>query len=285
MRVSLVVATLGRVEPLRRLFASLAAQSHRDFEVLLADQNPPGYLDAVLDEFTDLPIAVNPTPPRGVSAARNAVLPQADGDIIAFPDDDCFYEPDTLAQVVHFFADHPEYDGVLAHWMHPGACLPPSIELASTTVPVRRTSAFVRGETHVQFYRHGAVRRWGALTKSSDQAPACPGDAVRTQTIFCEVLEAEFLVARCDAIHTRHPAPDMTDPSLVSKMHSYGLGRMHVLRKHRFPLWFRLANVVYPLAHLPLDLSHYGWAAVRYRLAMFQGRCVGLWLRGGEDDS
>ena len=103
MRVSLVVATINRIKPLRRLLKSLETQRHRDFTVFLADQNSSGYLDEVLSEFAHLPIAVTRMLPRGVSAARNSVLTQADGDIIAFPDDDCLYQPDTLSQVVEFF--------------------------------------------------------------------------------------------------------------------------------------------------------------------------------------
>ncbi len=112
MRVSLVVATINRIEPLRRLLKSLETQRHRDFTLFLADQNPFGYLDEVFSEFARLPIAVTRMLPRGVSAARNSVLTQADGDIIAFPDDDCLYEPDTLSQVVQFFSRHQQYGGV-----------------------------------------------------------------------------------------------------------------------------------------------------------------------------
>ncbi len=90
------------------------------------------------------------------------------------------------------------------------------------------------------------------------------------------VNAAGFSVARCNAIRVYHPKPDMADPTLIPKMHAYGLGRMYLLRKHCFPMWFRLANVVYPLLRLPLDLPRHGWGAARYRAAMFLGRCRGL---------
>ncbi len=90
------------------------------------------------------------------------------------------------------------------------------------------------------------------------------------------VLAAGFSVARCNAIRVHHPAPDMADPALLTKMYAYGMGRMYLLRKHRFPIWFRMANVIYPLLRLPLELPRHGWGAARYRVAMFLGRCRGL---------
>ncbi len=163
MRVSLVVATIGRIEPLRRLLKSFDDQRHQDFTIFLADQNPSGYLDEVLAEFAHLHIAVTPMLPRGVSAARNSVLTQADGDIIAFPDDDCFYEADTLSQVVQFFSHHQEYGAVLAHWPQADTVLNGPVESDETVRSVTRTNAFQRGGTLVQFYRRQVCTGSGRL--------------------------------------------------------------------------------------------------------------------------
>ena len=103
MKVSLVVPTIGRSAPLVQLLESLRRQSFHDFEILLVDQNPPGYLDACLAPFKDLPMTRMRISPCGVSSARNAALPLVSGQVVGFPDDDCHYEPDTLSEVVRFF--------------------------------------------------------------------------------------------------------------------------------------------------------------------------------------
>lgn len=50
------------------------------------------------------------TNPCSLSKARNIGLDYVEGEYIAFPDDDCWYEPDTLSKVLNQLEFH---DGVL----------------------------------------------------------------------------------------------------------------------------------------------------------------------------
>jgi glycosyltransferase involved in cell wall biosynthesis len=107
--ISLIVATLNRVTELERLLNSLEAQSYRDFEVLVVDQNPDERLLPVLDAHDGLTIR-HLRSQRGLSRARNVGLRVAGGDIISIPDDDCWYPPDLLRNLTEWFEAHPEYD-------------------------------------------------------------------------------------------------------------------------------------------------------------------------------
>lgn len=114
--LSLLIATVRRRTELERLLFSLRQQKHTCLQIIIADQNPPDFLVDVYAEFTDLPLQVISAPDKGVSQARNAILPLAKGDYIVFPDDDCWYAPDTLAQAVEAFRRHPEAGAVLGYW-------------------------------------------------------------------------------------------------------------------------------------------------------------------------
>ena len=105
----LLIATIGRNEELDRLFTSLEGQSYKNFRILLADQNPSGFLDEILARHSDLPITRIMLSSQGVSVARNVLLDQAKADIIVFPDDDCWYAPDTLERVCETFAAYAEH--------------------------------------------------------------------------------------------------------------------------------------------------------------------------------
>jgi glycosyltransferase involved in cell wall biosynthesis len=102
--ISLVVATLNRTTELERLLLSLEEQGNQDFEVLVVDQN----IDNRLARHSGLRVR-HLHSERGLSRARNVGLRVAQGDLIAIPDDDCWYPPDLLAQVAAWFDSHPKY--------------------------------------------------------------------------------------------------------------------------------------------------------------------------------
>jgi glycosyltransferase involved in cell wall biosynthesis len=119
MKVSLVLATYGRGEELGRCLESLAAQTVRGFEVLVMDQNPDDRLDRIIAEFRsrDLAIHHERLPRPGLSEARNRGIQIARGDIVGFPDDDCWYEPETLAAILPAFEADASLSGVIADWV------------------------------------------------------------------------------------------------------------------------------------------------------------------------
>ena len=88
----LVVATVDRVAELERLLASLDAQTHHGFRVLLVDQNPDDRLAPIVGRPRSFEL-VRLRSERGLSRARNAALDRIQADLVAFPDDDCSYEP------------------------------------------------------------------------------------------------------------------------------------------------------------------------------------------------
>jgi glycosyltransferase involved in cell wall biosynthesis len=106
--ISLIVATLNRITELERFLASLEEQSYRDFEVLVVDQNPDDRLLPMLGLHPGLAIQ-HLRSERGLSRARNVGLRAARGDIIAVPDDDCWYPKDLLATVAAWFGSHAEF--------------------------------------------------------------------------------------------------------------------------------------------------------------------------------
>src|SRR5271157_993715 len=107
--VSLIVATVRRVDELERLLTSLDAQTSKDFEIILVDQNPDDRLMPILHGHEGLRIR-HLRSCVGLSRARNVGLRAVRGDIIAIPDDDCWYPDDLLATVTQWFETHPEFD-------------------------------------------------------------------------------------------------------------------------------------------------------------------------------
>ena len=101
MKFSLITATLGRVSEFERLLQSLSAQTFKDFELIVVDQNEHFQLEEICNRFKNLNIKYIHSDKKGLSYNRNIGLKQAQGEIIAFPDDDCLYNDDTLEYVVN----------------------------------------------------------------------------------------------------------------------------------------------------------------------------------------
>ena len=119
MNVSLVLATLGRVDEINRLMDTLIAQSERCFEVIVVDQNPDNRLVPIVARAIAFGLEVihlhQATP--NLASARNRGIATARYEIVAFPDDDCWYEPDTIASVIASFQESPSLQGVVACWV------------------------------------------------------------------------------------------------------------------------------------------------------------------------
>lgn len=104
---SLVVSTIGRTEPIIRLIHSLVKQQGAadPFELIVIDQSPDGRVDRLLHQLTP-PIRWRVTQSEpGVSLGRNLGAAMGDGGLLAFPDDDCWYHPHTLAKVAELRTD------------------------------------------------------------------------------------------------------------------------------------------------------------------------------------
>jgi len=109
--ISLIVATLHRVDEVERLLASLDDQTYKDFEVLIIDQNDDDRLRPVFQSHPNLVIR-HIRSEHGLSRGRNVALPVAKGDFICFPDDDCWYPIDLLSKVLAWFSLHREFAGL-----------------------------------------------------------------------------------------------------------------------------------------------------------------------------
>ena len=102
--ISVIVPSFNRASLIRRCYDSVTAQAHRPLEFLLAD-------DCSTDDTTE---AVKALPPvegvtvcylpqptnRGVSAARNAAIRAATGNLLAFLDSDDVWHPSHLAMLL-----------------------------------------------------------------------------------------------------------------------------------------------------------------------------------------
>lgn len=108
MRISVVTPSLDRPDEVRALLANLSEQQCRPYEIVLVDGAPESMreTEAVVAELS----AGLPFPCRyirhggGTAVQRNVGIDAAEGDLIAFIDDDMLLEPDFFAVILDQFA-------------------------------------------------------------------------------------------------------------------------------------------------------------------------------------
>ncbi|MCS7245355.1 MAG: glycosyltransferase family 2 protein [candidate division WOR-3 bacterium] len=104
MKFSLICATYKRDKELEIFLNSLKHQIYKNFELIMVDQNEDDRVYNIVknfeNEFLIKYFRVNFT---GLSKARNYGIKYIEGDILAFPDDDCEYPSNLLYKVKEFF--------------------------------------------------------------------------------------------------------------------------------------------------------------------------------------
>ena len=119
MKLSLILATVGRSADVEILIASLANQTDRNFELIIVDQNHDERLGLHIKNgiAQGLDIRHERLYPPSLSAARNLGISVARHEILAFPDDDCWYEPEVIERVRKRFNATPKVAGLIACWI------------------------------------------------------------------------------------------------------------------------------------------------------------------------
>lgn len=100
---SVVVPSYERHDRLEELMAALKAQVERDFEVIVVDQSSEKW--AGQEEAFSFPFTYYHSPVKGAVRARNTGALLAQGEVIAFVDDDCIPDADWLLNARPLFAD------------------------------------------------------------------------------------------------------------------------------------------------------------------------------------
>jgi glycosyltransferase involved in cell wall biosynthesis len=235
MQFSLIITTLGRTSELERMLQSLAAQTCRDFETIVSDQNPDHRLDALLDkpewrrQVTRVKIG------GGACRGRNAGIDRATGDILCFPDDDCAYPPSLLERIAVFFADHPEYAFLC------GRSVTDTGEDAASR-HARQASLVRRESIHRQFIEFAFFVRRSALGPLRFDETMGPGAGTPWQSdegpdLVLRLMETGAAGYYDPAFTAFHPLPfTQYDAKAIDRSYRYACGTGYFLRKHRYPV-------------------------------------------------
>jgi GT2 family glycosyltransferase len=298
MRFSLILATVGRVRELERFFRSLRTQTYSNFEVIVVDQNPDDRLKDVLNRYAEDITLKHLRSQPGLSRARNVGLNEVQGEIVSFPDDDCWYPPHLLADVAAFFQDHREWSGVLGRMVweeerdggKPTRCSPlnevnrynvtTSVDAKTVLEALLPKEPPISVSAWTLFLRSEAARAIGGFDETLGLGSGTGWGGGEDVDLAIRCLHAGFSICYCPALKGYHPnlRERQSDPR---RGFLYGAGMGRVLRKHRYPKWFVFYHFLRSLGGAARGGLKGEWSRARYQWAVFRGKVAGWW----KDDS
>jgi glycosyltransferase involved in cell wall biosynthesis len=233
--ISVIVSTIGRPGPLRELIDSLSqSRGAPPFELIVVDQSDEGSCTALLAEL-DLPFPARAlTSARGASLGRNVGSRVAHGAILTFPDDNAFYQPDTLARAFSLMQDG--WDAVsgiqvtrdgrpsMLRWL-PAAT-------AITVGNVQRSAI----ESTI-FIKRSEFESLQGFDERIGVGSAGPFQAGEVTDLLLRLLYTGARLQYDPSIVVVSDDPrDNRVPNFDRKMRGYGTGMGHLYRKHPLPV-------------------------------------------------
>jgi glycosyltransferase involved in cell wall biosynthesis len=275
MKLSLVCCTLGdRPEELERMLAALAPGPHA-VELIVVDQSADARTRPIVmahaQRFDVKFVQCRP----GLSRARNAGLEHVTGDVLAFPDDDCWYRPDTITRALEHFEREPSLDALSGRWLdekgkpcgHPWPADPTLIDANNVWRTAISFTIFVRT-------RAAGGLTFDPLVGVGSGTPIGAGE----ETLYLLKLLAKGAVVKyVPDVEVNHPWRGVSGIPMA-KAYRYAVGFGYVVREVKYPPTFIVPRLFAPLARGVASGLSLDFATARYHFASGFGRAVGVLL-------
>lgn len=261
--ISLIMATLGRYYEVDRMLESLTRQKYKNFELVVVDQNPEGFLSDIIEKYSGkINIKYINTNIKGLSKARNIGLKHIQGAIVAFPDDDCVYFEDTLLKVQNYFLSNEDIDFITGKEINDI-----KYKHIDKKIKINKYNIWLHSISFTIFMRKKIVDKVGFFDEQLGVGSGTEYGSGEETDYLLRGLENTGLGVNVSEIVIMHPRPDYAN---AKKAFQYSKGRMYVLRKHNYGVLFKWLNVIYPLIKLVRWI--YDRKKIIYHWYQFTGR-------------
>ncbi|MBW4646934.1 MAG: glycosyltransferase family 2 protein [Goleter apudmare HA4340-LM2] len=244
------MATLNRTREISRFLEKLQSQTYQNLELIVVDQNPDNRLVEILQPYRTSLSIIQVRSEAGASRARNVGLRQASGDIIAFPDDDCWYPQDVLERLKIAFEEHPNWHGFT------GSSAGDTYWNRSAGM-VNSFNVWKRGIEYSIFLRREVVNQIGFLDENLGPGSGTSCWAGEGTDYLLRALKAGYKIYYDPTLEVHHPGPiipNQNNSSSLNKTFHYAMGKGRVLRKSDTPVWFVAYQCAKPLGNSILGL-------------------------------
>lgn len=274
MRFSLILATYGDARDLPRFLNGLRQQAMSDVELIVVDQNSDDHVAALLAQWRSELLIRHVRAAPGLSSARNVGIGLAQGDILAFPDDDCWY-PGGLLRAVERILEDPGIDGVTCRCTDAFGRLAAGAE-DRRSGRVTKRNVWGRGVSATMFVKRETVDSVGTFDESLGLGSRTAFQSGEETDYLLRCLRGGHVIEYCADLAVHHPLPpDCRRLDAVTKSLSYGLGMGRVLRMHYYSQLDVARYVSIPMLGAVCAMMHGNEGLAKVRIARAMGRYQG----------
>ena len=221
-KISLILTSQDRPDLLDRFINSLINQKTKyKIELIFINQgsyDPLAYIE--IPNFINYQLIQSDRLP--LSQARNLGLKNMSGDIVGFPDDDCWYDPNLLEKVFNFFDKNKSVDVLCTNVFDPERNMTYGNRPIGVQKRINFHNLFVLPISVGVFCRADALALVGCNFDESLGAGAALGSGEETELI-ARMLKNHLYVEYDGHIQVFHPVSDYQFDD-QQKYYNYGLG-------------------------------------------------------------
>lgn len=277
-QLSLICCTVGRERSVvEKMVRSVVIPEGWTGDLIIVDQNTDGRLVGIESLAREGLGVRRVSSERGLSRARNVGIKIAQGTLVGFPDDDCWYFPGTLAELLRLAKDNSAYSFFSGRIEDPEGrnCLlsdwPVSrleISMAVTRRTICSSSLFCRAEV---------LRDLGGFDE--DLGVGAKFGAMEEVDIARRWLEGGRRGLYCPEIRVGHPSIEqLPEDKRRLREYSYARGYGYYRWKHGDHVRAWLRSIPVPFAHGIFAMLR-GKPSARMYFAVARGRLEGYLRR------
>ena len=280
LSISLVLCTIGREYETARCIDSIIAQNYQILEVVIVDQSGGTSIDRHAERLRACcRVEHLRTPRMGCSSARNLGARHASGEVIAFPDDDCWYPPGLLTEINDRLRFDPVLDGLTGVSVFADGS-PGTGRFNSAACWVQRSNIWTTAISFTIFLRRRVLEEVGGFDEALGTGSKTSLQAGEETDYMVRVCDAGFHIWFDPQIKVGHPQSDVTSYN-DAKLFHYALGMGYVARQHSLPARQTAALLVRPILGAGLFGLRGRFRVARFHAIVALGRAKGFFGAGG----
>jgi glycosyltransferase involved in cell wall biosynthesis len=216
------------------MLASLTRQTCQDFEVIIVDQNLDGRIESLVSKAASSTRILHTRAELGASRARNVGIALANGQIVGFPDDDCWYPPELMDQVKRWFYRHSGCDFLCCCAKDENGEEVASRWPRSSQV-IDRSSVLRACACSALFVKRASIAVAGGFDERMGPGPSAIVHSAEEIDLVLRLMAKSGHGWFEKSLFIYHPRVDATTSSSM-RAFSYGVGFGFLLREHRYPV-------------------------------------------------